>query len=115
MTVAVIILHEDLGAANPRADTAIRLAGAMLAEGKEVRLFLAGPGVLCVRSESQASPHAAHALLHELLELGLAVQCCGSSLKHQGMSDHDLPRGVARGSMKALSAWMSEADEVLSF
>jgi hypothetical protein len=31
MAVAVIILHENLGAANPRADIAIRLAGAMLA------------------------------------------------------------------------------------
>lgn len=114
MAVTVIILHEDLGAANPRADTAI-LAGAMLAEGKDVQLFLVAPGVLYVCSQPLVSPQIAHVLLHKLLELELVLQCCGTSLKHQGMSDHDLPRGVVRGSMKVLSAWMSEADEVVSF
>lgn len=47
--------------------------------------FFVGLGVLCVRSDSRASPHA-HALLRELLELGFAVRCCGNSLKHQSMS-----------------------------
>ena len=44
MTIALIVLHAAPEADNPRADTAVRLAGAMLAEGKEVRLFLAGTG-----------------------------------------------------------------------
>ncbi|MHB1565290.1 MAG: DsrE family protein [Acidiferrobacter sp.] len=117
MTVALIILHEVPEAANPRADTAIRLAGAMLAEGKDVRLFLVGPCVRCVRSPFplSSSPDSPLALLRELLELGLTVQCCGSSLKCQGLEDRDLPKGITRSSMKGLSAWISAADEVVSF
>lgn len=40
---------------NPRADTAVRLAGAMLAGNKDVRLFLAGQGVLLLTSTDATS------------------------------------------------------------
>ncbi len=40
MTIALIVLHAAPEADNPRADTAVRLAGAMLADNKDVRLFL---------------------------------------------------------------------------
>ncbi|MBU2760019.1 sulfur reduction protein DsrE, partial [Acidithiobacillus sp. RW2] len=52
-------------------------------------------------------------LLGELLELGLEVQCCGSSLKAQAIET--LPSGVSRSSMKGLSSWISAADEVVCF
>ncbi|MHB8249633.1 MAG: hypothetical protein ACYDCX_12230 [Acidithiobacillus sp.] len=60
MTVALIILHAAPEAENPRADTAVRLAGDMLAESKDVRLFLAGPGVrlLFPSSSTTESTHA---------------------------------------------------------
>lgn len=54
-----------------------------------------------------------HALLREILELGLEIQCCGSSLKAQGIET--LPDGVSKGSMKGLSAWVSAAEEVVCF
>ncbi|MBU2763368.1 MULTISPECIES: DsrE family protein [Acidithiobacillaceae] len=112
MTQALIVLHAALDPENPRADTAIRLAGAMLAEGKGVRLFLAGQGVLLLKKADTAED-STHALLRELLEIGLEVQCCGSSLKAQGIQE--LPGGVEKGSMKGLSAWISAADEVACF
>lgn len=113
MTIALIVLHAASEADNPRADTAVRLAGAMLAEGKDVRLFLAGPGVRLLLPPSSTT-ESTQVLFRELLELGLTVQCCGSSLKSQGM-DHDLPQGVTKSSMKGLSGWISEADEVVCF
>lgn len=112
MTVALIILHAAPEAENPRADTAVRLAGAMLAEGKDVRLFLAGPGVRLLFPSSSAT-ESTQVLFRELLELGLEVQCCGSSLKAQGMET--LPTGVSKSSMKGLSGWISAADEVVCF
>ncbi|MCE5361231.1 DsrE family protein [Candidatus Igneacidithiobacillus taiwanensis] len=112
MTQALIVLHAALEPENPRADTAIRLAGAMLAEGKDVRLFLAGQGVLLLRNADTAED-STRALLRELLEIGLEVQCCGSSLKAQGIES--VPDGVQKGSMKGLSAWISTADEVICF
>lgn len=112
MIKALIILHAGPDEENPRADTAVRLAGAMLADDKEVRLFLAGQGVLLLRNMDQVSDRARH-LLAELLDLGLCVECCGSSLKAQGIDT--LPAGVSSSSMKALSAWISSADEVVCF
>jgi len=113
MTIALILLHAAPEAENPRADTAIRLAGAMLAEGKEVRLFLAGPGVRLL-SPPAPGTESTHALFRELLELGLTVQCCGTSLKTLG-ADQELPLGISKSSMKGLSAWISAADEMACF
>ena len=112
MTTALITLHAAPELANPRADTAVRLAGAMLADGKDVRLFLAGEGVLLLKGAETAGD-STHALLNELLELGLEVQCCGSSMQAQGIDA--LPKGVAKSSMKGLSAWISAVDEVVCF
>jgi uncharacterized protein involved in oxidation of intracellular sulfur len=112
MSQALIILHAGPEEENPRADTAVRLAGAMLADNKEVRLFLAGQGVLILRDWDKTRDNV-HSLLGELLELGLEVQCCGSSLKAQAIET--LPSGVSRSSMKGLSSWISAADEVVCF
>lgn len=114
MTIALIVLHADPAEAdNPRADTAVRLAGAMLAEGKEVRLFLAGHGIRLLAPPSD-SAESTHELFQELLELGLTVQCCGTSLKNQGWTG-SLPDGVTKSSMKGLSGWIGAADEVVCF
>ncbi|MBU2723051.1 MULTISPECIES: DsrE family protein [Acidithiobacillus] len=112
MTQALIILHAGPDLENPRADTAVRLAGAMLADNKDVRLFLAGQGVQLLRPSPMAND-STRALLGELLELGLEVQCCGSSLKAQAMET--LPPGVHKSSMKGLSTWISAADEIVCF
>ena len=79
----------------------------MLADGKDVRLFLAGEGVLLLKGAETAGD-STHALLNELLELGLEVQCCGSSLQAQGIDA--LPKGVNKSSMKGLSALISAVD-----
>lgn len=113
MTVALILLHAAPETINPRADTAIRLAGAMLADGKEVRLFLAGQGVLLLSLPSPAT-ESTYALFQELIEAGLTVHCCGTSLRT--LSDiKELPEGVIKSSMKGLSVWISEADEIAYF
>ncbi|MBU2859570.1 DsrE family protein [Acidithiobacillus ferrooxidans] len=112
MTIALIILHAGPDVEKSRADTAIRLAGAMLADNKDVRLFLAGQGVQFLQ-HTNTTNDSTRALLGELLELGLEVQCCGSSLKAQAMET--LPAGVSKSSMKGLSGWISTADEVVCF
>ena len=40
MSQALVILHASPDEENPRADTAVRPTGAMLADNKDVRLFL---------------------------------------------------------------------------
>ena len=55
-----------------------------------------------------------HALLHELLDVGLNVQVCGNTMKKIGWGEVYLLPGIQRGSMKALSAFMSAADEIIT-
>jgi len=64
-----------------------------------------------------APPEAAdcRVLFYELLDVGLDVQVFGSTMKKLGWDEaYPLP-GIHRGSMKALSALMSAADEIITF
>lgn len=111
MTAALIILHAAPD--DSRAFTAIRLAGALLADNKDVALFLVEDG------GRLADPHLpadnpARDLFYELLDVGLDVQICGATLRKLGWDEGYLLPGVKKGSMKALSALMSQADEIVT-
>lgn len=114
MTKALIIVHAAPDAPDCRALTALRLAGAMLAEDKDVQLFLVEDGVrLADPKLSESSP--CRALLYELMDCGLKVLACGGTLGKFGWEDgYPLP-GVTKSSMKVLSTLISSADEVVSF
>jgi len=114
MPKALIILHSPPDAPDCRALTALRLAGALLADSKEVSLFLVEEGARLADPKLDANNHC-RALFHELLEAGLDVQVCGGTMKKLGW-DHAYPLpGIGKSSMKALSALMSEASEIVAF
>lgn len=114
MTQALIILHAAPDAPDNRGYTAIRLAGAMLADNKDVHLFLVEDGARLVDPElAEANP--CRALFYELLDVGLDVQVCGGTLRRLGWEEGYLLPGVKKSSMKGLSALISEADEVIVF
>lgn len=114
MAKALIIMHTAPDAPDCRALTALRLAGAMLAENKDVELFLVEDGArLADPNLSEGNP--CRALFYELMDAGLKVQVCSGTLRKFGWDDgYPLP-GVAKSSMKGLSALISEADEIVSF
>ena len=114
MTQALIILHAAPDAPDNRSYTAIRLAGAMLADNKDVHLFLVEGGARLADPElPEGNP--CRALFYELLDVGLDVQVCGSTMRGLGWEDgYPLP-GVKKSSMKGLSTLISEADEVITF
>ncbi len=112
MVRALIILHA--APEDSRACTAIRLAGAMLADNKEVCLFLVEDGAR-LADPKLAEDNPSRALFYELLDVGLDVQVCGGTLRRLGWEEDDLLPGVKKSSMKGLSALISEADEVVTF
>lgn len=114
MRNALIILHSTPESSDGRALTAVRLAGAMLADGKEVTLFLVEGGLQLASTEN-VKDNPAKALFAELVEAGMAVQACGKSMRDIGWTEKDLPSGVSKSSMKMLSTLLSAADEVVSF
>lgn len=113
MTRALIILHAAPDAPDNRALTAIRLAGALLADDKAVTLFLVEDGARLADPEL-AEDNPCRALFYELLDLGLKVQVCGATLRKLDWDEGYLLPGVNKSSMKALSALMTEADEIVN-
>jgi len=114
MPTALIVLHAPPDAHDCRALTALRLAGALLADSKEVHLFLVEEGARLADSKLGAD-NPCRALFYELLDVGLDVQVCGGTLKKLGWDQaYSLP-GISRSSMKTLSTLMTEADEIATF
>jgi len=114
MSRALIVLHAPPDTPDCRALTALRLAGAMLADNKDVHLFLVEDGARLADPELGAE-NPCRALFYELLDVGLDVQVCGGTMKKLGWDEaYPLP-GIHRSSMKALSALMSAADEIVTF
>ncbi len=114
MSRALIVLHAPPDTPDCRALTALRLAGAMLADNKDVHLFLVEDGARLADPRLGAE-NPCRALFYELLDVGLDVQVCGGTMKKLGWDEaYPLP-GIHRSSMKALSALMSAADEIVTF
>ncbi len=114
MRKALVILHAAPLAADQRALTALRLGGALMADSKQVCLFLVEEGLRLIDPQL-AADHPCRALFRELIELDLDVQVCGATLRKMGWDERDLPAGVQKSAMKALSALMTDADEIVSF
>lgn len=111
---ALIVLHASPDAPDCRALTALRLAGAMLADNKDVHLFLVEDGVRLADPKLRADSPC-RALFYELLDAGLDVQVCGATMKKLGWDQgYPLP-GITRSSMKALSGLMSKVNEIVTF
>ncbi len=114
MSNAVLIIHSAADAADNRALTAVRLAGAMLADGKDVNLFLVEGGARLIDPQLPQD-NACGELFRELLEAGLTVHLCGATMRKWGWEENQLPPGVQKSSMKALSALLSTCSEQLVF
>ncbi len=113
MKKAVIILHSSPYAPDKRAWTALRLGGAMLADNKEVCLFLVEEGAQLADANLPADDPC-RLLFKELMDVGLAVEICGATLKKLGWEEAALAPGINRSSMKNLSTLLSDATEVVT-
>ncbi len=114
MTTALIILHTAPDASDLRAYTALRLAGAMLADNKDVTLFLVEGGAHLL-APTLSADNPCCALFNELCDAGLIVQICGSTMQKLGWGETCPRAGISKSSMKALSALLGEADEIVTF
>lgn len=111
MRETLLILHASPQAADRQAYTALRLARALLPDNKEVQLFLVEDGAELIDPQLSADNPCSRPF-YELLDVGLAVQVCGASLRKMGGNGGYLLPGTQRGSMIVLSALMREADGI---
>lgn len=114
MARTLIILHAAPDAPDNRALTAMRLAGALLADNKDVQLFLVEDGARLTDPKLNED-NPCRALFYEMMDVGMQVFVCGATMRKLGWDEsYPLP-GVQKSSMKALSALLGGADEVVSF
>lgn len=114
MAKSLIVLHASPEAADNRALTAVRLAGALLADDKDVVLFLVEEGAR-LADPKLPEDNACRGLFYEMMDVGMQVFVCGSTMRKMGWEEgYPLP-GVTKGSMKVLSALMTEADKIVTF
>ncbi len=114
MTNSLIILHSSPESADNRAFTAVRLAGALLADNKEVVMFLVEEGAK-LADQKLEKDNASRDLFYEMMEMGMQVLICGATMRKMGWEEAYLLPGVTKSSMKALSMLMSEASEIVTF
>lgn len=112
-----LFILNDGAYGNERAYNAIRLAGAMTANGgHQVRVFLLGDAVACAKS-GQKVPEGFYNLQ---LMLGKVVRqgelaLCGTCMDARGLGDSEVIDGARRGTLAQLAVWTTEADQVLVF
>ena len=83
----------------------------------KVRLFLMGNSVASAK-KGQKTPDGYYnreKMLKVLINKGVEIKTCGSSIDARGLDSEDLVEGVERGTMKILSTWIKEADKVVCF
>ena len=114
MAKSLIILHAAPDVSDNRALTAVRLAGALLADDKEVILFLVEEGARLADPKLDESNHCRN-LFYEMMEVGMQVFICGATLRKMGWEETYLLPGVTKGSMKVLSTLTTQASEIVTF
>lgn len=117
MSWTIIIQSRPDAPGNP-AFTALRLAGAAVADGETVCLFLVEGALQLALKTPEIEDERLQAqrdMLCEFIELGMSVQACGMCLTRECKSEGDLLPGVAKGSMKTLVASIRQSEKVLTF
>jgi sulfur relay (sulfurtransferase) complex TusBCD TusD component (DsrE family) len=114
MSNALVILHAAPTAADSRALTAVRLSGALLADSKDVTMFLVEDGALLADPKLSAD-NPCRELFYELMSMGMQVFVCGGTLRKLGWEESYLLPGGTKGSMKILSGLMTSANEIVTF
>jgi len=103
-----------------RSYNGLRLARELLkapAQGTEVKVFLIGDAAAGAKAGQKAPQgyYSIEALLQGVSARGGAIGVCGTCMDARGLTDAELAKGCARGSMSELAAWTGWAERVLVF
>ena len=114
MTVLVIVNDAPYG--NERPYNALRLAVQLSRDGVDVRVFLLADGVFCGLKQQQTPEgyYNIETFLKRLVQTG-QVRACGTCMSTRGLSADQLIDGIIPSKLTDLSAWVQEADKVLTF
>lgn len=98
---------------------ALRLAGELLNQKQEIRIFLMNDSVDLAR-ESCVLPEGydqdLKAMLKELISKGVSVEVCGSCMVRCGIHKNEpYYNGANKSTMVKLAEWVISSDKVINF
>ena len=97
----------------------LRLAGKLVENRQEVRIFLMNDAVDMARETCKPPPaydQDLAFLLKELIAKGVPVKVCGTCMSRCGIyKNHPYFEGAEKSTMAALSEWIVQSDRVISF
>jgi uncharacterized protein involved in oxidation of intracellular sulfur len=103
-----------------RSYNGLRLARELLRDAgrnAEVKVFLLGDATAGAKGGQKVPQgyYSIEALLQGVATRGGAIGVCGTCMDARGISDAELGKGCARGTMVELADWTGWADKVLVF
>ncbi len=113
-----LIILNDAPYGSERSYNGLRLASSLARqEGTTVSVFLMGDGAACAVA-GQSTPNGYYnieRMLKGLAAKGARIGICGSCMDARGLKDGFIAQGTKRSSLDELTAWTTEADQVLVF
>jgi uncharacterized protein involved in oxidation of intracellular sulfur len=99
-----------------RAYNGLRLAGSLARKGVPIRLFLMGDSAVAAKA-GQKVPQGYYNVqsMGAVVRHGGEVAVCGTCLDARGIGEGELVEGTRRSTLDELTAWVSEAEKVLTF
>lgn len=113
----VLFILNDAPYGSERSYNGLRLAGQLLKQEAEVRVFLMGDAAACAKA-GQKVPDGFYSIERMLKPIGRRsgeVAVCGSCLDARGIEEEEIMQGAHRGSMAELGEWTVWADKVMVF
>ena len=97
----------------------LRLAGKLMENGHEVRIFLMNDSVDMAREKCRAPAGYDQELvpmLKELIAKGATVKVCGTCMARCGIHKHEpYFEGAHKATMTELAEWIADSDRTLTF
>ena len=97
----------------------LRLAGKLMENGQEVRLFLMNDAVDLARDvykPPKGYDHDLSKMLKTLIAQGVTVKVCGTCMARCGIyKNHPYFEGAEQSTMQALSDWVVTSERVITF
>ncbi len=97
----------------------LRLAGKLVEQGAEVRIFLMNDAVDMARDvckPPEGYDQDLSNMLRELIEKNVPVKVCGTCMARCGIyKNHPYFEGAHNSTMQELAQWVVESDKVITF
>lgn len=115
--MSTVMILNDAPYGIERTYNGLRLAGSLARKGVPVRLFLIGDAAVAAKSGQQVPQgyYNAQNMVAAVLRHGGEVAVCGTCLDARGVGEGELLEGTRRSTMEELTAWVAEAEKVLTF